>query len=88
MTAEEFNNMRFNGDIAYPDALAEVLTDKITDLCSSGRLPEALDEEAAEALRADLSEGLYYLFTICENPYNHDYFRTLYKVLSDVLSNI
>lgn len=46
----------------------------ITDFLT--RLTGADDNEKNE-----ISDGLYYLQTCAQNPYNAEYFRTLYKTL-------
>ncbi len=55
----------------YPNEIAETL-------CKlSG---EAVTEKVIE----ECTETLYQLKAIAENPYNSDYYRTLYKVLEKV----
>lgn len=56
---------------AYPEEIAERLQ-KLT------RQPEETREE--------MKEALYDLLAICENPYNREEYRTLYKTLS-ILAN-
>ena len=46
----------------------------ITDFLT--RLTGATDDEKTE-----INDGLYYLQTCAQNPYNAEYFRTLYKAL-------
>ena len=36
----------------------------------------------------DIENALYYLKTVCENEYNHDYFRTFYKCLALAFNSI
>lgn len=56
---------------AYPEQIAEKLQ-KLT--------------HQDESTREDMSEALYNLLAICENKYNDEKYRTLYKTLS-VLAN-
>lgn len=35
----------------------------------------------------DLTEAIYWIKNAAENPYNHDYWRTLYQVLSELVYN-
>lgn len=39
---------------------------------------------AEESDRNDLEEALYQLHAICENEYNHDFYRVLYKALEEL----
>lgn len=71
----------------YPDDIADMLVNEITELCSMGALDETMDSENSEHLKADLTECLYQIKAIAENPYNSDYWRTFYKVLSDITAN-
>lgn len=41
-------------------------------------------EDEKELVLADLENALYYLKAICENEYNNNYFRTLYKILERI----
>ena len=38
----------------------------------------------SERLRQEIEDGVYYLNSICDNPYNKDYFRTFYQVLANI----
>lgn len=41
-------------------------------------------EEDKEKILSDLENALYYLKAVAENPYNAEYFRTLYKILENI----
>ena len=67
------------GEEYYPDEIAEALC----DLCKKelGYKPDGQDYE-------DCREALYQLMATCQNNYNAEYFRTLYKVLAKVTYTI
>lgn len=67
------------GEEYYPDEIAEALC----DLCKKelGYKPDGQDYE-------DCREALYQLMAMCQNDYNAEYFRTLYKVLAKVTYTI
>ena len=46
-------------------------------------LPQGMTSEEKE----DLTNGLYWLKCAADNNCNHDYFRTLYNVLSDIAAD-
>lgn len=56
----------------YPDEIAQTLC----NLAS-----ENPDEQTVN----DCEEAIYQLAAIAENPYNSDYYRTLYKVLEEIV---
>ncbi len=37
-----------------------------------------------EAVKKDLEEAMYQLMAIVENPYNHDFYKTMYMVLESL----
>lgn len=37
-----------------------------------------------EAIKKDLEEAMYQLMAIVENPYNHDFYKTMYMVLESL----
>lgn len=41
-------------------------------------------EEDKEKILNNLENALYHLKSLCENPYNNDYFRTFYNVLENL----
>lgn len=41
-------------------------------------------EEEKEKILNDLINAIYYVKTICENPYNNDFFRTFYRILENI----
>lgn len=55
----------------YPDEIAE----KLCYLANEGKDGKIYDE---------CTEALYQLLATAQNPYNADYYRTLYKVLEEV----
>ena len=62
------------GSEYYPGEIAEALC----DLCKREELGYKPDGQAYE----DCIEALYQLKAICENDYNSEFYRTLYKVLA------
>lgn len=43
-----------------------------------------ITEEEKDIARDQLTDALYYLDCICENPMNNDYHRTFYNVLATI----
>lgn len=43
-----------------------------------------ITEEEKNIARDQLTDALYYLDGICENPHNYDYHRTFYNVLATI----
>lgn len=59
----------------YPGEIAETLYNLSADMDA-----QDYEEQKEEELK-DLTNALYDLKSICENEYNHDYYRTLWKAL-------
>lgn len=57
----------------YPSEIAETL-------CMLAGAENSIDE----GIRNDCEEALYYLVAVAENPYNHESFRTMWKVLQQL----
>lgn len=71
-------------DTEYPADIAEMLVDRLADLCSAGVLEEDIDDNNLKKLVNDLTDVLYFIKTSATNEYNNDSWRTTYKVLSDL----
>lgn len=63
------------GSEYYPDEISESLCNLAKK--RKGYMPDGQDYE-------DCMEALYQLKAACENEYNKDYYRTLYKILAKV----
>ena len=46
-----------------------------------------MTQDENETTRQQLTDALYYLDALCENPLNNDYFRTLYNTLATIADN-
>lgn len=55
----------------YPEEIAQTLC-------------KLAEDEPDEKTVQDCEEAIYQLAAIAENPYNSDYYRTLYKVLEEI----
>ena len=69
---------------AYPDEIATALLDEISELIDMGAIDSDLDSDNYDSIHHELTECLYEIKATAENPYNKDYWRTFYKVLSDL----
>lgn len=74
-------------DIDYPGDIADSMLDHIADLCNDNIIDADFDDEARQALKNDIVHALYDIKAIAENKYNADFWRTFYKVLSDVFND-
>ena len=79
MTEENAEYSEQYGTEYYPDEIAEAFCNYARE--NNGYDPDGQAEE-------NCREALYYLHAICENEYNKDYFRTLYKILAKVTYNL
>ena len=62
----------------YPQEIAEALYEQAKDM-------DYMDyENEKEEVLADLEKALYTLKSTCENPYNKECFRTLYRILERI----
>lgn len=62
----------------FPDEIANKLFELSKDM-------DFLDyEEEKKQILSDLENVLYYLKAVAENPYNAEYFRTLYRILENI----
>ena len=62
----------------FPDEIANKLFELSKDM-------DFLDyEEEKKQILSDLENALYYLKAVAKNPYNAEYFRTLYKILENI----
>ena len=62
----------------YPQEIAETLYEQAKDM-------DYMDyEDEKELVLADLENALYDLKTICENEYNKNCYRTLYRILERI----
>lgn len=64
----------------YPGEIANVLYNLSCDMDKND-----YNETKQETIN-QLTDCLYYLKAICENSYNNDYFRTMYKCLETITS--
>lgn len=62
-----------NNDVLYPDEISKAFSYFLCDTYDSAR---KLDNE--------MIDGIEHLQAICENPFNNEYFRVLYDVLSSI----
>ena len=65
-----------NNDWFYP----EEITDKFCNYLKQNDIVVYNDDE--------LQTALYHLKAVCENPYNSEYFRVFYDVLSSIAETI
>lgn len=62
----------------YPQEIAEALYEQAKDM-------DYMDyEDEKEEVLADLENALYNLKAICENEYNKNCYRTLYRILERI----
>ena len=71
-------------DIEMPEEIADSLIEQVKYLCSKGELEDTFDDESEQILYQDLYDALTYLKLVSDNQFNFDFFRTFYKVLSDI----
>ena len=45
-----------------------------------GLIPDASDEQTV----SECDKAIFYLKALAENKYNHDFFRTMYRVLAEI----
>lgn len=62
----------------FPDEIANKLFELAKDMDFADY------EEDKEKILSDLENALYYLKAVAENPYNAEYFRTLYRILENI----
>ena len=62
-----------------PEQIADVLYDLARDM--------DWDSEYEDDTKADLSEALNWLLATCQNEYNRECFRTLYRTLDCIAYN-
>ena len=62
----------------FPDEIANKLFELAKDMDFQDY------EEEKKQILSDLENALYYLKAVAENPYNNEYFRTLYRILENI----
>lgn len=62
-----------------PEEIADALYDLARDM--------GWDPEYEDDTKTDLSNALNWLLATCQNEYNHEYFRTLYRTLDCIAYN-
>lgn len=83
MDYRTFNDLQ----TAFPDDIATALLDEIAELIAAGAIDADLDTENYNLLYDDIVRCIFQVLGMAENPYNADYWRTFYKILSDISEN-
>lgn len=78
MTYENYHN-KFK-IVSVSDVDIQAITENLFNSCLDMDFNDYTD--TAEQDKAQLEDALYYVKACAENPYNHDYFRTLMYALA------